>query len=51
MNSCEHTKNGRTILSRVTDLHDRVVSATERQFSPRDNDLASRLAYQLFAFR
>src|SRR5882757_10203526 len=40
MNSCEHRKNGRTIRPAVTDLHDRVVSATARQFSSRDKDLS-----------
>ncbi len=41
MNSCEHRKNGRTILSRVTDLHNRVVPATKRQLSLHNKGLPS----------
>ena len=41
MNTCEHRKNGRTIRPRVTDLHDRVICATQRdrQSQPIADDL------------
>jgi len=41
MNTCEHRKNGRTIRPRVTDLHDRVICATQRdrQSQPIAGDL------------
>ena len=41
MNTCEHRRNGRTIRPRVTDLHDRVICATQRdrQSQPIADDL------------